>query len=280
MNARNAGGFWRGAAALAAVFAAVLLAGCERKAAPAGATAVLNIGTDAIFPPFHLKDEHGHVTGYEVELAKRVARAAGFDPQIKVMPFNQLLAGLDDGTIDMVAATHGITPERQEKYLFSLPHFDTCQAVVVRKGDGQPATLADLAGKRVGASGDGTSARAARNLPGVEYVRIEAGKDAVEELLAGNIDAFVIDEFEAVDFQQRKPDALAIIPEPAAPEQYAFVMKLGRDDLKRKIDAALAGIVNSAAGAELQDRHGAVRRPGWPVHVTPPVDPPPDDDGD
>ena len=115
----------------------------------------LIVATDATFPPFHYVDDDGDVTGYDVELARAVAERAGLTARIVVLPYDDLFQQLLDGDIDVVAATTGITEERQRKYLFSKAYYDTAQVALVRSGDGEPQTRSDLAGLKVGASGSG-----------------------------------------------------------------------------------------------------------------------------
>ena len=103
---------------------------------------VLRIATDATFPPFHYQDDHGAPTGFELALARLVAERAGFEAALVVRPYDQLLSGLATGKHDVVAATTGVTPEREGQYLFSTPYFDTCQAALVRAAPGEPSTLA------------------------------------------------------------------------------------------------------------------------------------------
>ncbi len=112
---------------------------------------VLRIASDATFAPFHLLDEAGRPTGFDIELARAVAAAAGFDTQVVVLPYDDLFTGLVSNSHDVVAATTGITAERERIYLFSEPYFETCQVAVVRTGPAAAASLADLRVARVGA---------------------------------------------------------------------------------------------------------------------------------
>ena len=104
-----------------------------------------------------MTDDSGQVTGFDVELARTLATRAGYEPRIIAIPYEHLFDDLLAGAFEVVAATTGITPERRQIYAFSDPYFDTCQAALVRTGADEPTSLADLAGRRVGAAGAGTS---------------------------------------------------------------------------------------------------------------------------
>ena len=228
---------------------------------------VLRIASDATFPPFHSISESGAPTGFEIELARLVAEREGLKPQVVVLPYDDLVPGLATGAHRLVAATTGITPEREKLYLFTRPHFETCQAVLVRVGDGEPTNLAELSGRRVGAAGAGTSARALAGLEGVEAVALGKGEAGVPFLEEGKIDALIVDEFGAVRTARASNGRLRVLAEPAALERYAFVLSLADDELKAAFDSALEALEREGRIEELRKKFGVARDADWPVKI-------------
>jgi len=224
----------------------------------------LRIATDATFAPFHFTDSTGRPTGYDVELARAVAEHAGYDVAVVVTGYEDLFSGLGDGSHDLVAATTGITAERQRHYLFSAPYFETCQAAVVRKGFGEPLNLRELSERRLGASGDGTSRAAMLELLSAEQLRIDDGEGPAA-LASGRIDAWIVDEFDAVAAARASHDALRVLAEPVAMERYGFVMARGDEDRLKRIDESLAALRESGQLARLQRRFGIRRDAEWPL---------------
>jgi ABC-type amino acid transport substrate-binding protein len=243
--------------------AAALLGG----ALAAAPKPVLRIASDATFPPFHYLDAASAPTGFDIELARLVAERAGFEPQVLVRPYDDLLPGLTSDAHDLVAATTGVTPEREKLYLFTRPYFETCQAVLVRVGPKEPATLAELAGRRVGAAGSGTSARALRSIPGADQVSLGKGQAGVPSLEAGAIDALIVDEYGAVATARASKGRLRVLAEAAATEHYAFVLPLGREGLKRDLDRALGELEREGRVRALRVQYGVERDEGWPVEA-------------
>ena len=231
----------------------------------AGDGPVLRIASDATFPPFHFIDASSAPTGFDIELARLVAERAGFRPLVVVRPYDDLLSGLTSAAHDLVAATTGITPEREKLYLFTRPYFETCQAALVRVGPGEPRTTADLRGRRVGAAGSGTSARALRGIAGAEAVPLGKGQAGVPSLEGGAIDALIVDEFGAVATARASKGRLRVLPQPVARELYAFVLPRGRDDLKRGLDRALEALERDGGVRALRVRFGVERDESWPV---------------
>ena len=234
----------------------------------AGPSPVLRIASDATFPPFHYIDKDGKTaTGFDLELARLVAERAGFRPVVFVRPYDDLLAGLATGAHDLVAATTGVTPERQKLYLFTTPYFETCQAALVRVGPREPQTIAELTGRRVGAAGSGTSARALRGIAGAEHVLLGKGQAGVPSLEQGAIDALVVDEFGAVATARASKGRLRVLAEPVALEHYAFVLPPGKTDWKAALDRSLESLEREGRVRTLRARFGMERGEDWPVKV-------------
>jgi ABC-type amino acid transport substrate-binding protein len=240
-----------------------------------GADRRITIATDATFPPFHFVDSAGRVTGFDVELARALLRRAGYpEPEVRVSDYNALFDGLLSGRHDIVAATTGVTAERQSRYLLSAPYFRTCQAVLVRHGENEPRTLDDLAGRKVGAAGAMTSAMALEGLAdavAVILTKSEVSADMIRDdgrvplLESGAIDALVVDEFEAVDAARTSGGVLRVLAEPAALEQYALVLAPGDHSLKAALDASLDALRADGTLSALEQEFGLDRADDWPV---------------
>ena len=149
---------------------------------------------------------------------------------------------LERGEIDAVIATLGATPERAERVPLSEPYFLTSLLVVVRQGDGEPTRLDELNGRTVSAGIGTTSERAlrAKLSAAIAAAPSEKGESSVERLLAGEVDALIMDGPDALDFAREYPDKLAVIEEPLAEEHYVIAVKPSADELLARINAALA----------------------------------------
>lgn len=240
--------------------AILMLAGCS-------AASPTRVATDAVFPPFHYVDDSGSLAGFDIELARRALGRTGRQARFeRAESYAALFEGLQDGDYDVVAATTGITPERLERYGFTRPYFVTCLAVLVRAGPGEPRSPADLVGRRVAASAGTTSASAAHRIERATVVETTRWRDSLAALRAGDVDAVIIDEFEAVRFA-RDADDLEVLPEPVAIESYGLVLR--RDDvaLRRSLDAALDAMEADGTLAELRAQFNLDRPADWPVHA-------------
>jgi ABC-type amino acid transport substrate-binding protein len=167
----------------------------------------------------------------------------------------------------MVAATTGVTPEREAVHLFTQPYFETCQAALVRVGEGEPTTVAQLAGRRVGASGTGTAFKAMRSVEHATHVTLGKGQAGIPALGERSIDALIFDEFDAVDAARKSGGVLQVLREPIALERYAFVLPKDRIDWKRALDRALDELEQVGTVEELRARFGIARGEAWPIDL-------------
>lgn len=118
-----------------AVFSAVLLALLLLPAAvPADALGdildrgKIRVGV-SLFTPWAMKDKSGELTGFEVEVAKKLASEMGVQADFKVLPWSQIVDALQQGDIDVIISGMAITPRRALQVNFSLPYAESGAAI-------------------------------------------------------------------------------------------------------------------------------------------------------
>ena len=177
-------------------------------------------------PPFAEVGADGVPRGRDVEMMKDIARILERPLEWRRLPFDQLLPAAARGEAEVVCATLGVTPERERQVAFSRPYFVTSIAVVVRSGEGEPRRLGDLSGRRVAAAAGTTSERALRQrLPDCTPVlENEAQLSAAERLLAGEVDALVMDAPNAEALVREGAGRMQRLDESLAVESYALAL--------------------------------------------------------
>lgn len=108
------------------------MATLQAKEVPASDKTLI-MGTNAEFPPFEYRNDQNEVEGYDVEIAKEIARDAGAQLTIEDMAFDSLIGALSSGKIDMILAGMTVTEERQQNVDFSDTYYTAKQVVVVKK---------------------------------------------------------------------------------------------------------------------------------------------------
>lgn len=95
-------------------------------------TEVIKMGTNAAFPPFEYT-LGTKVVGFDATLAQYIAKDYNKKLQIVDMNFDGLIAALQSGAIDFIAAGMTATDERRQNVDFSDPYYTSNQVIIVRK---------------------------------------------------------------------------------------------------------------------------------------------------
>lgn len=111
---------------------------------------VLVVGTSGtLYPASYYAEDSDELTGYDVEVIRKVAEELGVEVQFEEMGFDAMLASLDTGRVDVIQA--GPREESREKFAFSNPFKYSYSTMIVRSDDlSGIETLEDLAGKKAG----------------------------------------------------------------------------------------------------------------------------------
>ncbi|KAM9861874.1 ABC transporter substrate-binding protein [Leucobacter sp. BZR 635] len=113
-----------------------------------GAQQIL-VATGASPKPYTFLDESDELTGYDIEILKRIDdKLEGLEFEFQVADFPALFAGLDSGRFNLVANNLSATDERREKYDFSDPYIEAQFGIIQQAGAAKVTALDDLAGKK------------------------------------------------------------------------------------------------------------------------------------
>lgn len=231
-------------AVIAAAFAAgaLILSGCGEKtenaasqpsnAAPAAASSSvakedllarvlkkgeITIATEGTWAPWTYHDEKNALTGFDVELGRRIAEKLGVKAVFIEGKWDGLLAGISAGRFDIMINGVDVTPERSKAFLFSEPYAFNRTVVMTKSDSDKVKTLDDL-------------------------------NQTFELLLSGRIDATLNAEVTYHDYMRAHPDAqikIAAVDPDVIP--VAIPMKPGEDSasMKAKLDEIIEGMRKS-----------------------------------
>lgn len=88
--------------------------------------------------------------GFDVEVAKEIARRLGVEPCFVTPPWSQLVAGSWGDNWDIHVGSVAMTYERMKVLYFSQPYYATPTVVLVHQQNSVYQTPEDLSGKRIG----------------------------------------------------------------------------------------------------------------------------------
>lgn len=224
-------------------------AGEEAAAENAGESAVLadgvlNVGTNAEFPPFEYVDDNGEPDGFDIALIKAIGEKLGVEVQVENMEFDALVASIGR-KIDVAIAGMTITEERQETVDFSNPYYMAVQYVILPEGS-EIATEKDLEGKAIGVQLGTTGDFIAEEIADADVSQYNKALDAVNDLVNGRLDCVIVDKNPALVFASRFEGQITAVDGDQfnfEPEEYAISLPKGDTALAEAINAALKEIM-------------------------------------
>jgi len=81
----------------------------------------LRVGV-SLFTPWTIKTKKGAIVGFEIDVAKQLAKDLGVKPQFHVLDWEKIIPSLLNREIDIIIAGIVITPQRALKVNFSQPY--------------------------------------------------------------------------------------------------------------------------------------------------------------
>lgn len=232
-----------------ALSATLLLAGCGKS------NDVLVVGTNAAFPPFeYVGGQSGNeIKGFDIELAKQIAKDAGKTLKVENMKFDSLIVALNSGKIDFIASGMTITPERQASVNFSEPYYEATQVLLVNKDNDTIHTLDDIKDKhfavQLGSTADMMSKKYTQNV-----TAFNTGFEAIMELKNGKVDLVLFDSEPAANYLAKNPD-LKLIKLDFPAEFYGFAVSKQQPELLTSINNTLKNLKESGQYQTLVSAH-------------------------
>ena len=152
------------------------------------------IGTKFDQPGLGLKNPDGTMSGFDVDVAKYVAKQLGYnEDQIdwKESPSGQRETLIQNGQVSYIVATYSITDARKQKVDFAGPYLLTGQSLLVKADNTDitgPESLQNNK-KLCSVSGSTPAQRIKDKYPGVQLQQYDTYSACVEALKNGAIDA-------------------------------------------------------------------------------------------
>jgi len=215
------------------------------------------MGTNAAFPPFEYLGDDGQPDGFDVAIAREIAKDLGKELVVDDMVFDGLLAALQSGKIDFVAAGMTVKEERKEFADFSDSYFTARQKIVVQKGYDGIQTTDDIADKKVAVQDGTTGFYMATDDFGVPETAISGFKatvDAIMELKTGRVDCVILDSNPAEVFVSQNDD-IEMLDIELPDEFYAIAVGKGNTELLDSINATLARLHEDGTFDALVDQY-------------------------
>ncbi|MEK4975253.1 transporter substrate-binding domain-containing protein [Niallia sp. FSL R7-0648] len=246
------------------VSAILLLAGCgtsDKSASGSSDDNTFRVGLEAGYAPFNwtqnndsngavkIKGSSEYASGYDVEIAKKVAEGLGKELVIVKTEWDGLVPALVSGKIDAIIAGMSPTADRKETVDFSDSYYKSNLVMVVKKGSKyeKATSIQDFKGAKVTAQLNTFHYSVIDQIEGVEKKTAMDNFPAMRVALeSGVIDGYVSERPEAVSASTAN-DKFAMVEFKegfkTSEEDTSIAVGLQKDsDLTEKINKILADI--------------------------------------
>lgn len=244
---------WAGSAAAFWFAAGLLLAACGGAAPVPAAAGLADLGGrevavaigNAYLPFSFVRLDSGQADGWDYDALAEICARLNCRPVYYEVTWEAMIFAIAQGQYDVAAEGVTITAERAEQVDFSDGYMRVEQRLLVRRDearvDGIEAVRADPA-LRVGTMLGTTNHATALELVGEARVQVfEDWGEAVQALMAGDVDAVVIDDMAGQGYVGVNAEALRLLPGSLSSDELGFVFPKG-SDLVAPFNAALAAM--------------------------------------
>jgi polar amino acid transport system substrate-binding protein len=225
------------------------------------------LGTDEPFS--YMKDPMSReIVGYDVDMCNAVARSIGVKPVLKQLAVAARIPELQQGRVDLLAASLTHNKEREAQIDFSVSTFITGQKAMVRKDSGI-TTLAQLDGKKVlTVKGSTMETNIAKTIKNADVVSFDTSPQALLALQQGKGVAYVNDETTLVGNLAKLGPAgkdYALVPQNISTEHIALGIRKNEPAFREQVNKVLLGMeANGQAQQEFDKWFGPGTKMNFP----------------
>lgn len=204
----------------------------------------LRVGFEAGYMPFEMLDKGGEIIGFDVDLARLMARKLGVKLRVVNQAWDGIIPALLTDKFDVLMGGMTITEERAQRVDFCDPYIRIGQTVLLNKKlAGRIKSYRDLNApefrvlSKLGTTGE---IAARKSFPRAQLRTFEHEADAAIEVRNGRADAFIYDlPFNAV-LAAQYPQSLTHLGEPFTREDLAWAVRKNDPGLKAWLNGFLA----------------------------------------
>lgn len=156
----------------------------------------LVVGLNAEFAPFEfhtMVNGNDTLAGFDLDLAKEIAKDMGVKLEIKELSFDALLTTLQSGQVDVIISGLSSTEERRKSVDFSEPYYIANEGLLTTKDNlDKFKSFNDLKGKKIGLQLSSIQDKLMQTLlPDGNYTKIESMNTLFLSLKSKQIDGIV-----------------------------------------------------------------------------------------
>jgi len=211
----------------------------------------IQIAVPEAFPPFGALGMSGEHEGYDVDVAKLIAKDLGVELELVPVASKQRIPFLETDRVDLVISSMGANPERAKSINFSSAYAPFYSGIFAPSGFSF-STPADLSGAKIGVTGGSLEDLELTAIApeGAEIIRFGDNAATLAAYTSGQVDVLVTGNTAAASLTAADPE-LDIERKYILKDSPCFVgVKKGNDDLLRWVNVF---ILHKKLGGDLNE---------------------------
>ena len=251
------------------ILATMIFTGCDGEDVSAEKDAIktsndlkkIVIGVDDEFPPIGFHDEKKNFVGFDVDLAKEVARRMKVEIEFRPIAWDKKKEAITSGSVDMIWNGLDITEERKEYMIFTKPYMEDRQILLVKaKDDFDIHVEEDLEGRIVGIQAGSTAGdylRVNDSLKNLlkECKTYEKFNGLIEALKSGEIEVVICDELIARYEMNQNPDTFKLLNVKVGDvAEMAVGFPKDKSELRDKVQEVFNTMISDGTAKKISER--------------------------
>jgi polar amino acid transport system substrate-binding protein len=219
----------------------------------------VTVAVENAYLPFNYLDPAtGEPAGWDYEVWNEICRLLNCKPVFTEAAWEGMIQAVSDGQFDAAADGITIKEDRAEIVDFSDGYINIDQRLLVRADDTRIDSIEDIVadeslklGTQTGTTNYET---ASQYLPEARISAFEQFPFAVQALIAGDVDAVIIDEVAGLGYLGENADVLKLVGPSLSSDQLGFIFPKG-SDLVEAVNLALQAMIDSGFMADVNLRY-------------------------
>jgi len=214
-------------------------------------TKSIHFAVAAEYPPFEYND-YGEIKGFDIDLARLIAKKLNREAYFDTMQFSSILPALSMGQVDAAISTITITEQRKKNFDFTEPYYFESMAAVFPAN--KPIKDAkELADKKIAVQlGTTMEIWLKKNVTNANILVMDNNNQTVAALKAGHVDLVLVDGVQGSVYSQKNP-GLSFTVIAQSTDGYGLALKKG-SSLTQRINQALHELEQSGELAKLKKK--------------------------
>ncbi|NMC52109.1 MAG: amino acid ABC transporter substrate-binding protein [Chloroflexi bacterium] len=194
----------------------------------------ITIAVENAYLPFnYISSETGEPGGWDYDTWNEICTRLHCTPVFTEVAWDAMIQSVADGQYDVAADGITITDERAEIVDFSEGYINIVQRLLVRQGETRFASIEDFVADPelvLGTQASTTNYETALTYMSADRIQaFEQFPFAVQALIAGDVDAVIIDEVVGMGYLGENKETLELIGPNISSDQLGFVFPKGSD---------------------------------------------------